>query len=133
MKKKLILSFPQALTGEPLTYNLIKKYDVKINILRAHVDYNVKGTLLVDVEAEEGNLSAGIQYLTDSGVEVKTLEALITIDEDCCINCGACTAVCIVDALQMDEQWNLLFQADKCLDCKLCLKACPARAISSVL
>lgn len=47
-----------------------------------------------------------------------------------CVECGACTAVCNTNALQLDaSSWSLVYDKHKCTGCKLCIKACPLRAI----
>lgn len=133
MKKLLLLSFPSNLTGEPITYTLIKNYDLRINILRASIDYNIEGSLFLEVEGLEEKLNLSIEYLRIKGVKVKIINTAIRIDEDACVNCGACTAICEVGALTMDEDWKVSFHKDRCLDCKLCIKACPVRAIASIV
>ena len=35
VKKKLVLSFPPRLTQQPVTYELIRKFDLQVNILPA--------------------------------------------------------------------------------------------------
>jgi len=132
MKKLLLLSFPSNVTGEPVTYTLIKNYDLKINILRASIDYNIEGSLFLEVEGLEEKISSSIEYLKSKGIKVKTIKNLIKIDEDLCVNCGVCIAICEVDAFTMDENWTVSFDEGKCLDCKLCIKACPTRAIISI-
>lgn len=37
MTKKVILTFPVDATDRPLTYDLIRIYDVKVNILKAEI------------------------------------------------------------------------------------------------
>lgn len=132
MKKLLLLSFPPSITGEPVTYTLIKKYDLKINILRASIDDNIEGSLFLEAEGLEEKMDSSIEYLKSKGIGVKIIKNLMKIDEDLCVNCGVCIAICEVDAFTMDENWNVSFDKGKCLDCKLCIKACPTRAIISI-
>lgn len=87
MKKLLLLSLPTNITGEPITHTLIKNYDLKINILRASIDYNVEGTLFFEVEGLKEKIDLSIKYLKIIGVKVKVIKPVITIDEDSCINC----------------------------------------------
>ncbi|MCG8539257.1 MAG: 4Fe-4S binding protein [Clostridia bacterium] len=133
MKRLLLLSFPSNLTGEPITYTLIKNYDLRINILRASIDYNIEGSLFLQVEGLEEKLDLSMEYLKIKGIKVNVINTAIKIDEDSCISCGACTAICGVGALIMDEDWKLEFNKDRCLDCKLCIRACPLRAITSIV
>lgn len=133
MKEMLLFEFPKESSGHAVTYDLIKKFDLKINIIRASIDFNAYGFLLVEIEGSEAQVADGIQYLRESHVNVKVVDAGIMIDKDKCLDCGACCAVCAVDALYLDDKDSLYFDKDKCLDCKLCVMACPARAIESVL
>ncbi len=48
--------------------------------------------------------------------------------EDKCIDCGNCTAVCFAGALTMDKTtWKLNFDKEKCVVCELCIIACPLK------
>jgi ferredoxin len=54
----------------------------------------------------------------------------IIIDKNLCVHCGACTAVCSVDALKMDPiNAELNFIKEKCTKCAHCIDACPLRAV----
>ena len=48
----------------------------------------------------------------------------VTVDKDVCIGCGACTGVCPVTALSLDE--NGKSQCDEAT----CIGTCPVGAIS---
>lgn len=131
MKERFILRFPPECSERPITYYLIKDYDVKVNILRAEITPGKEGRLLIEVEAEEENLRNGLQYLKDELVSVYPLSHEISIDREECVHCGLCTAVCFSGALEMDrESWELVFNPDKCVACELCIKACPLRLIN---
>lgn len=131
-KIKLLLMFPKKLTAEPITYNLVKIYDLKINILKAQVDYNIEGKLLMEVEGAEKNIKNAIAYLKSLDIKVKKDGTNTLIDFEKCIGCGACVAACEVGALTLDERNKLIFDGRKCLECMLCIKACPQRIIKSV-
>lgn len=131
--KKVLLSFPQVATGKPMAMELIKTYNLDFSILKAFIDYNVKGTLLLELKGEEDDINAGIVFLRENQIGVKDIQSIITVDEKKCISCGACTAVCAVNALEMDQTWTLIHHEDKCLECLLCIKACPTRAIHAII
>lgn len=133
MKKLLYLAFPVRLTGEPITYNLIVKYSLRVNILRATIDYNIQGNLLIELDGDDTQIAKAIDYLDKEGVEVTEYDSSICIDKDSCVNCGACTAVCEVGALSLNNQWVLELDSNKCLGCKLCVRACPTRSITTVV
>jgi len=132
MKQMLLFSFPKEESGHAVTYDLIKKFDLKINIIRASIDFNARGFLLVEIEGTQGIVKDGIDYAKANHVDVSVIDSAIRINEEECVNCGACCAVCAVDALYLDDTASLVFDKDKCLDCKLCITACPARAIEAV-
>ena len=133
MKKKILLSFKSSLTGKPFSYNLIKEFNLEINILKASIDYNIEGLLLLEVQGIDKNIQKGIQYLIDNGVSVNTIENPINIDKNECVQCGTCIAACSVNALSMNTDFELEYDGNLCMECMLCLKACPLRAIKSNL
>ena len=56
----------------------------------------------------------------------------IIIDDDLCLDCGACISLCPTDALHFNERWRLEFDYEKCIGCLLCLDSCPKRAIEEM-
>ena len=52
MTKKVILTFPVDATDRPLTYDLIRIYDVKVNILKAEIQPGKTGSLLIEMDAD---------------------------------------------------------------------------------
>lgn len=128
MIKKLVLSFPVDATDRSLTYDLVKLYDIRINILKAEIEAGKSGKLLVELEADEVRLEQGIAYLADNGVTVSPLASKISYDENRCINCGNCASACFSHALTIGApDWKLKFNPEKCIVCKLCLKSCPLK------
>jgi len=127
MKKiKVALYYPAKDVSKPITYHLVKDYDLCINILHADISLNKIGKLVLDIEGEEDKLEAGLQFVKDMGIEYKLFTKTIIWQEDNCMHCGACTAVCPADALKMDKvDWCLTFDQEKCMACELCVKACP--------
>lgn len=131
--KKILLSFPQKSAGQPMAMELIKTYHLDFNILKAFIDDNIKGTLLLEIKGEETDIEAGIVYLREHQIGVRDIESVVEVDPDKCVSCGACTAVCAVEALEMTADWSLVHHDDKCLECMLCVKACPMRAIHALI
>ncbi len=126
IKKKYLLSFPVSRAGEPTTYNLMKYFDIKINILRAKITPGKEGKLMLEMEAKESNLIKGLDYLQRSGINCTPIEKRIEHHEEFCVSCGSCTAVCFSEALYLDDETkSLIFDPHKCVACELCVKACP--------
>jgi len=133
MKQIVLFDFPKEETRHPIVHDLIKTYDLGVNILRASIDFNARGFLLAELEGDKKVIDDALEYSKNCHVMVNRIESAILIDKEICVNCGACIAVCAVDALYLDEEAELVFDKDLCLDCKLCVTACPARAIRAVL
>ena len=56
----------------------------------------------------------------------------IHIDDEKCIDCGACISLCPTDALSLDKEERLMFYYEKCIGCLLCLDSCPRFAIEEM-
>lgn len=131
MKKiKVTLYFPANWVTKPITYHLIKDYNLVVNILHADISLNKVGKLIVDISGEEKDIEAGLKFVEQQDVQYKLFTKTIIWQEDNCIHCGACTAVCPSGALSMDKtDWSLTFDKEKCLICELCVKACPIKVM----
>lgn len=53
---------------------------------------------------------------------------MITIDHTGCILCVGCAAVCPTGAIELVGT-RMKIYPEKCIDCGLCIKACPANVI----
>lgn len=128
MIKKVVLSFPVDTTDRSLTYDLVKLYDIRINILKAEIQAGKSGSLLVELEADDDKMEEGINYLICCGVSVSPVSSKVSRDESRCINCGNCASACFSHALTISApDWKLKFNPEKCIACKLCLKSCPLK------
>ncbi|MDP4184761.1 MAG: 4Fe-4S binding protein [Bacteroidota bacterium] len=126
IKKRYVLTFPPESGDKPLSYHLVRDFDIQINILKAEVKPGKTGVLLLELEGIRENLEKGISYLEENHVTCTPLSKKIKFDQSRCINCGNCTAVCFAGALKMDRTvWELRFNHEKCVVCELCVKACP--------
>ena len=133
MKKKLALTFPRRLVSEPITYRLIKDYDLVINIIKAKITPYEEGRLDLEVIGRKDSIDKGIEYLTNSGVEVKPLIQEIKWNPDRCNHCTVCVPLCPVSAFEVDEREKTVsFNDEKCIACGVCVQACPYRAIEIV-
>ena len=54
--------------------------------------------------------------------------ALLEIDRELCIGCGACVDACAFDALRLDEQ-EIAVVNDNCTACGACIDECPVEAL----
>ena len=50
------------------------------------------------------------------------------IDQDKCLNCGACVDACPVSAIKVEDK-AVIAEGD-CIECGACVGSCPTEAIS---
>ena len=130
-KIKITLYYSGNQVTKPITYHFVKDYDLMINILHADIGLNRVGRLTVDLIGEEKNLEAALKFLDEENIEYKLFSKSIIWQEEGCVHCGACTAVCPSGALKMDPvDWTLTFDKEKCLVCEFCVKACPLKVMN---
>ena len=128
--KMVSLRFPEKIVNEPVVVNLVKKFDLTFNILKATIYPRKEGFMVLELSGHRKNYQRGIRYLKSLGIKVDSIGQDIRRDEEQCFQCGACTAVCPTGALHIVRpSMEVLFDKDKCSACELCVAACPARAM----
>lgn len=129
-KKRVVLTFPPNLIDQPISYNLIKNYDLMVNVLRGTITPREQGRLVVEMSGKKRNLDAGMAYLSGLGIEIQPLAQDIKWHEKKCIHCTFCVPICPSGALNLDlEEMLVSFIKDKCIACELCIKVCPYKAV----
>ncbi|MGI5921489.1 MAG: NIL domain-containing protein [Syntrophomonadaceae bacterium] len=130
MKNKLVCYFSAAQSEQPIIYRLVKNFDLIINILKADINPQKEGYLVVELEGTKENYENGVQFLENLGVLVEPLSESILWDEQVCIQCGACASFCPTEALGIERSSMIVsFDNSKCVVCGMCLDCCPTRAI----
>lgn len=130
IKRKLVLSFPENIVTKPITYRLVKEFNLEFNILRAEITPDMEGKMLIELRGDKDKIEQSIKYLTDTGVSVQEAAKDIIIDKSLCVDCGICTSICITQAISLDNKTSKLkFNKEKCILCELCLDCCPVSAI----
>lgn len=125
-----VLKFPKEVIDQPIICNLVKKYDLEFNILRATILLQQEGVMVLEFIGHKANVKKGIAYLNEMGVSVKSMAGNIRRDDEKCYQCGACTGVCPTGALSLHRpDMAVLFDEGKCTACGLCVSVCPARAM----
>lgn len=127
-ERRVVLSFLRWQLDKPITYKLVKDFDLVVNILQAKVTTE-EGKLVLGLEGLEQNIEAGVDWLKEQQVIVEPLATGLSVVKDECVDCGACTAVCPTGAVHFTGDWTLDYDEDKCILCLSCVPACPVRAI----
>lgn len=124
--ERILLMFSEEQFSQPVTAQVILELRVPLKILNADITAQ-GGSVLIEVSQKD--VKNVIKAFKERGVIV-TLQKQISVDDNKCIQCGACYSLCPVDAIALDADYTLYFDSEKCISCGLCLDACPTRAIS---
>ncbi|HZK18749.1 MAG TPA: NIL domain-containing protein [Clostridia bacterium] len=126
--QKIILDFNAGISDKPVIYHLCRDYDLAFNIIKANVNPQKEGMLILELSGER--YLEGLDYLRKQGIKVQPLAEKIKRNETLCTNCGACTGVCPTGALYLERpSMGVHFCSDKCVVCQLCVKICPVKAM----
>lgn len=126
--KRIVLRFGTDSTVKPIVYRLVKDFDLVVNILKADVNFQKEGTMVLEVTGDQSE--AGLSYLRNLGISVQDLNQGIVRNEEKCVMCGACTGICPTGALYMERpSMEVGFDGDQCVVCQLCVKVCPMKAM----
>jgi len=129
--RRVVFNFPSHLVEEPLTYRLIKDFDLMVNILKATVRPKKEGRLVVEISGKKTALDKGFAYLTGMGVRIEPLIQEVLYDDGRCVHCSACIPHCPTGALNLDrKKMAVSFKEEKCIICEACLTVCPYHAIT---
>ncbi|MBU1086635.1 MAG: 4Fe-4S binding protein [Candidatus Omnitrophica bacterium] len=133
-KKRVVLTFPQQLLDKPIIYQLIKDFDLIVNLLKVKITPKEEGVMVLDLEGDQLNLEKGLKHLKKIGIQIESLIEDIKWDEDKCTHCTECVTICPTQAFGLDRKiMKLEFDKNKCIACGLCLNVCPYGAIQIVL
>jgi len=129
-KRRIVLTFPSRLIDQPITYHLIKDYNLAVNILRARVSPKEEGRLMIELSGKKSSLDAGLNYLKELGVNVQPLARDIKWLEERCTHCTVCVPICPTKAITVDrDKMRVSFDKERCIACELCVPICPYKAI----
>lgn len=128
--RKIVLRFDPDISDRPIIYRLVKDYGLLINIVKANVNPQKEGTMVLEIIGDQ--VEKGMEYLREMGVQVQPLTQEIAMNEERCTMCGCCTAICPTGALYIERpSMEVKFDSDHCVVCNLCLKICPVRAMEA--
>ncbi len=132
MEKKYVLYFPKKLVNKPIVSNMVKKYELDFNILKAYITPEEEGTLVLALRGTKESLDKTISEVVELGVKVQSIASDIKMVKELCTNCTVCIPLCPVQALYIDRaDFSVIFDPEKCIACGMCIKACPTKALVS--
>jgi ferredoxin len=130
MEKTLILKFTKKTWNTPVIHGLSQVCDLVFNILEAKVLPRQDAFAIMSLEGSEEDFAKGLEYLKSCNVIIEEVPENIQKDEDRCVHCGACTAVCPTDALFVDgPDRKVTLDPEKCVACGNCVKVCTVQCI----
>ena len=66
----LRLNYPPSLLRQPILNRLIRRFDITINIIQAHITLD-EGWLEIEATGVDEEIERALQWLEDEGIEVK--------------------------------------------------------------
>ena len=66
---RLRLVYPPSLISEPILYQLIKRFQIEVNIREAHITLE-EGWLEVEMNGDPNELKRAISFLEEKGIEI---------------------------------------------------------------
>ena len=127
--KRVVLTFPPQLVEEPITFQLVKKFDMEFNLLKGYIKPNEEGLLVLELKGDDDNFQRAVEYLHRTGVDVQPLKKDIVRDEDRCVHCGLCVGICPAQAFWVEADHTIAFDEEKCIAFGLCIAGCPLQAV----
>lgn len=129
-RKIVILTFPSDRSNRPIICNLARMFDLTFNILKAQITPRKEGFMNLELSGSEENYRKAVDYLKEQGIKVSAAAQKVSRDEDSCVQCGTCTAICPSEALWLQPSSRaILFDKDRCTACGRCIRVCPVRAM----
>ena len=131
--KKVYLYFPKSETEKPIVYQLVKQFDLIVNIFRAKVTSEEEGYLSLEVTGTQENIDRAFEFLNGFDVDIHAGNKGMIWDAGRCGQSGACIVHCPTGALSIIDRdtRQVDFNEDVCIECLACVAACPFGACSS--
>lgn len=130
LRKVVYLTFPPESSNKPVVCDLARLYGLAFSILKAQITPRHEGQMTLELSGPVDAYEAGMGYLREQGIGVAPAAQRISRDEDSCIHCGVCTALCPTKALSLNiETRRVEFNDEACSACGMCTKVCPVAAM----
>ena len=131
--RTVVLSFPRTTVDQPLISTMVRRFNVEVSIIQAHITPDEAGRMVTHFSCEEEEMEQALDFLRQSGVEVNLPLKNLVRHEQLCVHCGACVGQCRSRAFSVDPVTaEVVFDHTRCIACELCIPACSYGALESV-
>jgi len=114
----------------PITYTLIDKFNLQINIFKAKVTPETGGILGLELTGKKEKVDAAFTWIKKQKIKVLSIVKEFKKYDEKCIDCGFCVSMCPIKAISQDSKTlEVSIDRDKCIMCGACAQACPLQAI----
>ncbi len=130
VRRIVLLTFPPERSNQPLVCTLVSRFALRFSILQAQIAPNKEGRLTLELWGAPEQYRAGVEYLRENYVTVRLVSRSVSRDDDNCMHCGECTALCPTRSLSVDLTTRRVnFNKDTCTACGQCARVCPVHVI----
>ncbi|MCL2495904.1 MAG: 4Fe-4S binding protein [Clostridiales bacterium] len=131
ISRRVTVRYSPGMVDQPIIYRLVKDFDLIPNILKAEINPDKEGYLLLGLSGHEDNYQRAMAYLQEQGLQVQSIVEHVRWDEENCTQCGFCAGVCPSNALYRQQPSQTVhFDCEKCIVCNMCIQACPVQAVT---
>ena len=101
------------------------------HLVQASITPRKEGFMTLEISGNQENCLQAIEYLRGQSITVTDPAQRISRNEDSCMHCGMCLAVCPRGSLYINrEEHTVGFNIELCTACGLCTKICPVNAMT---
>ena len=130
MEKKFRIDFDESNVLESVTYTLVSEFNLKPNVLRADINGDGSGIMLLSIEGSKDDIINGMTHIREQGFGVKELKGHIFHDYERCWSCGACVSLCPTRSIYYEpDTMEVRLNTGTCIACGSCINACSVKAI----
>jgi ferredoxin len=133
VQKSVIFHFPADLYDKPIVSQLVRDWNVEVNILQAAITPQERGHMFAIVDGEEQVLDSALSHIEGLGVTTVLPVQNLVWDEEKCVHCGACVGLCRPKAFSHHpDTGRVVFDSSRCIACDRCIPACAYGAVESI-
>ncbi len=102
--KRVLLVFPKSEADKPVINELIKYYNLTVNLIRARITPEEEGHMVLDLIGQKTDIQKGLKYIKNLDIRVNETNKGLEWDGNICVDCGNCISHCPTDALFIKDR-----------------------------